>query len=125
MILDDFASILQTNGIGTVGTDIFKGLLPDQPDAAVAVFMYSGQPPELSAPVDRPAFQVRVRDVDFLTGFNKTTAIQKALHGICESDIGGTHFLLIAANGSPMGIGRDANDRWEWTQNFYTMTRRN
>lgn len=48
MLLDELASYMQTNGIGTLGTDLFAGQLPESPDACVALYEYGGLAPEHS-----------------------------------------------------------------------------
>ena len=45
MLLDDVADLISTGGYGTLGTNLFKGMLPSDPDEAVAVIHYGGLEP--------------------------------------------------------------------------------
>lgn len=126
MLLDDIASYLQTAGIGTVGTDIFKGEMPAEPDNCIGLFEYGGGRPEHApgAPLDRPGLQARVRNLSYPVARQKCQDIQNVLHGIHEQAINGTYYILILANQSPEPLGRDANDRMEFVQNFSVIYER-
>jgi hypothetical protein len=123
-ILDDLASKLQTAGKGTVGTNIFKGEMPDTPDNCVALYETGGYPPEIVATIDYPTFQVRTRNTDYSTGRAKAQEISDVLHGLTETTLGTTHYLLIRAMQAPASIGRDEKKRWEFTQNYKIIMRR-
>jgi len=41
-VLNDLAVRLQTRGVGTIGTDIFRGRTPDEPDQLVRVQTFDG-----------------------------------------------------------------------------------
>lgn len=120
MLLDDIAAYLQTNSLGTVGTDIFKGSLPDQPDNCIALFEYAGDRPEHAqgAPLDKPGLQIRVRNKSYSSARQKCQEIQNLLHGIHEQIINNTRYVLMLANQSPEPLGRDASDRMEFVQNY-------
>lgn len=128
MLLDDIADYLQAQGIGTVGGDIHKGFLPDQPDNLVAVFEYAGSPMELtmcdSPVVERPGLQVRVRNRTYPAAKAKIEAVVDALHGLAETVLGATRYLLIRANQSPASMGRDASNRSELVVNFTVIKER-
>jgi hypothetical protein len=129
MLLDDVAAYLQSKGVGTVNTDLFKGYLPDQPDNLVALFEYAGDPTELTMGDDDPTLecpglQVRVCNKSYPTGRAKIGAVVDALHGLAESVLGGKRYLLIRANQSPESIGQDANRRNEWVVNFSVLKER-
>lgn len=124
MLLDDIASHLQSQGIGTVGTNIFKGLLPDQPDNCIALFEYAGSPPDLHWEGEYPGLQVRVRNKSYSAGREKIGSVVSKLHGLCEQTINSTRYLLLKANQSPGGLGRDANGRNEWVVNFTVIKER-
>ena len=66
MLLDDIGDYLSSGGIGTVGLTVFKSLLPDSPDACVAIFETGGFPSlhtmSASSPAaENPTFQVVCR----------------------------------------------------------------
>jgi hypothetical protein len=128
MLLDDIAAYLQAQGIGTVGTDIHKGFLPDQPDDLVALFEYAGSPTELTmcdAPaLERPGLQVRVRNRTYPAARATIAAAVDALHGLADVTLDGTRYLLIRANQSPASIGLDQNNRSELVCNFNVIKER-
>ncbi|MDQ7794148.1 MAG: minor capsid protein [bacterium] len=128
MLLDDIAAYLQAQGIGTVGTDIHKGFLPDQPDNVVALFEYAGSAMGLtmcdSPTIERPGLQVRVRNRTYPAARAKIEAVVDVLHGCAELVLGGTRYLLIRANQSPASMGLDASNRSELVVNFTVLKER-
>ena len=127
MILDDAADLLSSGGIGTVGTNLFKGIMPDIPDACVAVFETGGLPPVHAmasavgqAVVERPRIQVlcRAAQYDYATARTKAHDVYKLLDGLPARDINGTAYKWIAAVQSPFFIGPDANGRVLISCNF-------
>ncbi len=117
-MLKEIGTYLQTQGIGTLGADIFLGLMPDQPDNCIALFEYAGSPPDLHWNGEYPGLQVRVRNKSYAAGRAKIGEIVKELHGLHEQTLAGTRYLLIKARGSPEVLKRDANNRVELFTNF-------
>jgi hypothetical protein len=129
LLLDDIAGYLQTQGIGTVGKDLFKGYMPDQPDNMIALFEYAGSPMELTMgtgdpTLERPGLQVRVRNKLYPVGRAKVEQVVDVLHGLTEQVLGGKRYLLIRANQSPESIGLDASNRSELVVNFSVLKER-
>jgi hypothetical protein len=117
-MLNDIGTYLQDQGVGTVGTDIFLGLMPDQPDNCIALFEYAGSPPDLHWNGEYPGLQVRVRNKSYAAARTKIGEAMIALHGLHEQTLSGTRYLLIRARGSPEVLKRDANNRVELFVNF-------
>lgn len=121
-LLDDVADYLQQQGIGTRGTDLFVGRMPDEPDAAVVLIDTGGGEPSLIDNIDTPSWQVRVRAAAYPDAVAKAYAINDLLHGITESDLGAvgatSHFHLVWAIQSPVSLGQDDKQRSEFSQNF-------
>jgi hypothetical protein len=115
-VLREIGAYLATQNVGTVGTDIFFGLMPDQPDNCMALFEYAGSPPDLHWNGEYPGLQVRVR--------NKSYEAMTALHGLHEQTLSGTRYLLIKARGSPEVLKRDNNNRVELFVNFEIIKER-
>ena len=122
MLLDDIADLISSGGIGTVGSTsaygIYKGLLPDAPNAAVAVYETGGLEPYRkmhstagAVVAERPRIQVVVRSTAYSTGRQKANDAWKLLEGLPERTVNGTRYLYAAAVQAPFPIGRDANDR--------------
>ena len=117
-MLREIGAYLATKSIGTVGTDIFLGLMPDQPDNCIALFEYAGSPPDLHWNGEYPGLQVRVRNKSYAAARTKIGEAMTALHGLHETVLGGTRYLLVKARGSPEVLKRDNNNRVELFVNF-------
>ncbi|MBA1336730.1 MAG: hypothetical protein HPY66_3165 [Firmicutes bacterium] len=118
MMLNEIGSYLQAQGVGTLGSDIILGLMPDQPDNCIALFEYAGSPPDLHWSGEYPGLQVRVRNKSYAAGRVKIGEIINLLHGLHETQLSGTRYLLVKARGSPEVLKRDASNRTEWFVNF-------
>ena len=117
-MLREIGAYLATKSIGTVGTDIFLGLMPDQPDNCIALFEYAGSPPDLHWNGEYPGLQVRVRNKSYAAARTKIGEVMDKLHGLHEQTLSGTRYLLIKARGSPEVLKRDTNNRVELFVNF-------
>lgn len=128
-LLDDIASHLVSKSIGTIGTDLFLGYMPDQPDNCVGVFEYAGEPMELTmgtgdAVLERPGLQVRARNKSYSAAKTKIDSVVTALHGLAEQTLNSKRYLLVRANQSPESIGMDQNNRSELVVNFSVLKER-
>jgi len=117
-MLNDIGTYLQAQGVGTVETDIFLGLMPDQPDNCIALFEYAGSPPDLHWNGEYPGLQVRVRNKSYAAARTKIGEVINKLHGLHEQTLSGTRYLLIKARGSPEVLKRDNNNRVVLFVNF-------
>ena len=75
----DIANYLETNGLGTYGTNIFTGSEPPGPDDSVTIYEYPGQPPSLKAGLEFPNINIRTRSLSWETARAKLQAIQDLL----------------------------------------------
>ena len=123
-MLSDIGNYLQAQGIGTLGTNIFLGLMPDQPDNCVALFEYAGSPPDLHWEGEYPGLQVRVRNKGYAAAREKIEEVVTELHGAHELTLNGTRYRVIKVRGSPEVLKRDANNRVELFVNFEIITER-
>jgi hypothetical protein len=123
-VLREIGAYLATKSIGTVGTDIFLGLMPDQPDDCIALYEYAGSPPDLHWNGEYPGLQVRVRNKSYAAGRTKISEVMAALHGLHEQTLSDTRYLLIKARGSPEILKRDNNNRVELFVNFEIIKER-
>ena len=123
-MLKEIGTYLQSQGIGTLGTDLFLGLMSDQPDNCIALFEYAGSPPDLHWNGEYPGLQVRVRNKSYRAGREKIQQIYELLHGLHNQIFSGTRYLLIKARGSPEVLKRDANNRIELFVNFEIIKER-
>lgn len=126
MILDDLAVRLQTAGLGTLGTTIFKGRLPpDAPGPAVAdeiitLLPVPGLPPRrvhdiVGPAIEQPVVQVRLRGRATPGGYAAlwAKALQTflALDGVVNTTINGVWYEALFALQSPFGLPED-----EWNR---------
>lgn len=123
MLLDEIGTYLQTNGIGTLGTDLFTGTLPDVPDNAVALYEYGGVAPVSTlgpgqAKFERPRIQVLARATTYSAARSKIESIFKLLHGLANTSLSSVRYLLIEAVQSPFFMEKDANNRIKLICNF-------
>lgn len=121
-------------GLGTLseveGGDVFVQNMPSEPDEAVAVSSYGGQPQQTKAPTDLPLVQVRVRGTkhDPVTPYERARAIYSALN--CRDNTliaaGTVHEAWVigctAIQSDPISLGADENGRHEWAVNFAYRT---
>jgi len=123
-VLTEIGAYLATKNVGAVGTDIFLGLMPDQPDNCIALFEYAGSPPDLHWNGEYPGLQVRVRNKGYAAARTKIGEVMDKLHGLHEQTLSGTRYLLVKARGSPEVLKRDANNRVELFVNFEIIKER-
>ena len=123
-MLIDISTYLKNQGVGTPGTDMFLGLMPDQPDNCIALFEYAGSPPDLHWNGEYPGLQVRVRNKSYAAARTKIGEVMAKLHGLYEQTLSGTRYLLIKARGSPEVLKRDNNNRVELFVNFEIIKER-
>ena len=117
-VLDDLATRIATAISGTVGTDVFKSLLPATPDAAVAVIETGGMAPEKRFGTkgiewERPAVQVIVRGApgDYETARTTCQTIFENVAEIETEDLSGTRYYLSEPLQNPFSLDRDEKSR--------------
>ena len=121
MLLPDIANKLQGLGIGTKGADLFMGTMPDMPDNLIALYEYPGEGRSLawnSTTREAPNLQVLVRNKSYDAGRTKIEQIVNALHGLANTTLGTTIYLLIKAIQSPGLLTRDSSNRAIFVVNF-------
>jgi hypothetical protein len=122
-MIDDIATHLQTQGVGTIGTDLFKSYLPDITGTAVAVLDTGGLEPDTYLPTHEPTFQVFVRSDTYSVGKAKLAAIRSALHQQKNLTVGSTYFYFILANSEGGHLGLNERGQNEFSMNFHCRTR--
>lgn len=123
-VLDDVGALLQTQGVGTLGTDLFLSTLPDVPDACVALYEYGGGPPQhtlggTSAKWEEPRIQAVARATTYSAARTKIGAIFTALHAVNNTTLSGTLYLSIEALQSPFFLEKDQSSRVKMVCNFH------
>lgn len=119
-LLDDIADYLSSGGIGTVGTNLFKGFAPDTPNALTVIYETGGQAPVHAmnasagqAVVEMPRIQVvcRATAYDYSTARSTAHSVFKLLDGLPARSINSVAYKWGAAIQSPFLMGRDEAGR--------------
>jgi hypothetical protein len=124
---EDVASHLVSTGrITALGTDCFINWMPETPDAVVVLTETGGSAPEYSLGGSQPpvlrsyGLQVRVRGA--ITGAQAARTLIENIWSdlglVSSRTINSTVYHVIVPVSSPMYLGRDTNERPEFTANF-------
>lgn len=119
------ATFLQARSpsLGTTGTNLFIGSLPDVDGLGILLTQYSGDVIETQSSgiaINQPSLQVRVHGAseDYATPLAHITAIQNALTSISNQTLSGIYFLRVRPISSIIALGQDENLTYEFTCNF-------
>jgi hypothetical protein len=115
----------------TLGTNLFLGDLPDQPDVCVAVFETGGVEPTMTfsgtgiPQMERPGVMVWVRHTSYSSGRTLAESCwqelaQIANESLANADSGTTLYQRVDPQGSPALMSRDELRRLLFTMNFDT-----
>lgn len=131
MILEALGDYLQTNSVGTLGTNIFLGKMPASPDYCITLYEYEGMAPVESfggSPydVDMPRIQVVVRGArdDYPAARDGAKTIRDLLSDLTDITISSTKVLRVASLGSTIPLGLDDKDRPRIAANFQAYVER-
>ena len=127
MLLDEIGSYLQSVGVGAVGSTIFKGDLPDEPVACLALLDGPSSMPDFAHGTDGPnieypRFQIIARGTREAGGQIAARQLADnayvALCRVVNLTLSGTRYLRIEPLQTPFLIGRDANGNVQIGANF-------
>lgn len=131
MILEALGDHLQTNAVGTLGTNIFLGKMPATPDYCITLYEYEGMAPTESFggnpyDIDMPRIQVVVRGArdDYPTARDAVNTIRGILADITDVTISSTKVLRVASLGAFIPLGLDDKDRPRIAANFQAYVER-
>jgi hypothetical protein len=116
-LLDDLATYLAAQSIGTVGVDIFTVKMPDSPSVCICLSARPGLAPDTVTTREAPGVRIQVRNVDTKAGslaaFTKAYEIKKLLHRKTGLQLGTalTLYHRIDATGEPGWVGSDSKAR--------------
>lgn len=123
--LNSVASYIQTNNLGTQGTNLFIGFLPTASTLQVVLTEYQGEVVETlrtgtQTSLKRSNMQVMVHGAknDYSTPETRIIAIQNLLTAMPESTISGIKILRIRPIGTLNALGQNENQEFEFTANF-------
>ena len=97
------------------GTDIFRDILPDQPDNCIAVVEYSGEVSFLNNMANR-SVQVRVRNTDHDNAKSKILDLYESVYepesGIRIIDFTAGRWGIVKPRNYPYSLSRDEDKRY-------------
>jgi len=123
-LIEQVATYLQDDfDLGTIGTDIFIGFMPESPDACIAVLDTGGTEPSRYLPIESPTFQAFIRATNYDNG-KAVLATVRGLHGKYGELVSGEdHFMLLHAISEGGHVGRDEQGRDLFSIIFTCRTR--
>lgn len=121
--IESVASYLESQSLGTRGTTLFIGAMPDTAVVTTLLTENSGSIVETGKAgiaLYQPQLQIRVRGAkeDFTTPHSRILTIQSTLAGLADQTIDGTRFLRFKPTSTVLSLGQDVVLRWEFTVNF-------
>ena len=116
---------------GTLGTNLFLGVLPESPDACVAVYENAGSSPAFTMGtggivIDYPMIQIIARAAreDYPTARDKAENIRVLLASVLETSVSGVHIRRMEPMGSVNQLGVDPKYRPLISVNFRCLVRK-
>lgn len=115
-LLTDFGQLLQSEGVGTLGTDIFLSRAPDQPDECLILTEYQAYPSRIfgnrNIPADeRHAVQVMARAADYPSALSLAHEAYDVVNFRHKTLASGRRYAWSKADSQPFFMGVDGNDR--------------
>lgn len=126
-VSQDVKDMLEGAGLATFaatsGWGLYVGQQPDQPDDVITV--YEGPDASTADPDNdlyNPTVQVRLRGTDYLATLNKALAVRdELLKQQLAVTVNGTYYLGFWSQGGLNPLGRDEQDRVQFTMSFALM----
>lgn len=120
MVLAELTTYLATQGIGTAATDLFYGLVPEEPDALTTLMDAGGLPnePDMGTPnvrLEFPHVQALTRGApnDYDGPRLKMQDVITAFTKIANQTISGVSYKAVMAKGPARKLRQDKNLRYE------------
>lgn len=125
--IDDLAADMQARGLGTVGTNLFIGQIPEKnADGtpllnALLLIPYGGAPSDNIHAAAHPRVQVTARNTSYAAASTKIHAVYAAYNEREGFDVGTsttTHVVDCMAQQTPFSLGQDERQAWRLVCNF-------
>ena len=117
-VLEAVGDYLDAQTTLTLGTDLFLGILPDQPDVCVAVMEDSGNAPRYGMgpggiQIDQPSLQVYSRAArdDYPAARDRADEVRLLLAAVTDLTMSGLRVLRVEPTGSVSPLGVDEEHR--------------
>lgn len=116
-VLTGLGTVLQSAGVGTVGSSIFYSALPmEEPDNAIALVEYGGAAPQWSFNAiewEQPRVQVLVRSASgYASARAWAQSAWNALAAVKNQAIGGIWYQQVAVLQSPFVLSLDQREQY-------------
>ena len=126
----DIAAILVADtSLGlTIASNLFVGKEPTSPENAVTILDTPGEPPQLTLAGKGedyyyPSFQIRVRNIDYRTGYNLAHDIMVSLHSRASEVWNDTLYTVITCISDVSLMDWDDNGLCRFIVNFNAQRR--
>ena len=117
-ILDALGAYLQTQGQGTLATNIFLARMPDTPDACVTLYENQGVGPDHTfgasvKAIDHQRVRVYCRAArnDYPSARSKAEAVRAVLGAIRNTSLSGVSIMTVLSTSELYPLQRDGDDR--------------
>lgn len=133
MMLDEIAKYLSDKGLVTVGVDLFKSFMPNDPFTVTTIYEYPGSRNQFTfgttsaAAWERPRLQVVSRSTSYATARKKIESIYSALELVANQTLAptstavGSLYIRIQPIQAPFTMGIDYHELMRVTCNFDVM----
>lgn len=125
-LITEVAQHLHNQGIGVLGTSLFRNYLPDRDSSfAISVIDTGGVEPDIDLPTKEPTFQIYIYATTYSVGKAKLTLVRSALHQKYNTQLvpDGNFYFYINAISEGGYLGRDEKGRDLFSMNFRTLIR--
>lgn len=117
------ADYIQTNNLGTKGTNLFIGFLPSSATLQTVLTEYAGNPVQTlrtGISIRKSNLQVKTHGAegDYTTPRTRIEAIQTLLTGIQDQTISGIRIMRVLPLDTINALGQNDNQEFEFTANF-------
>lgn len=121
--INALADYIQTNNLGTKGTNLFIGFVPSSAALQTVLTEYTGSTVETmrtGISMKKSNMQVKTHGVegDYVTPRTRITAIQNLLVGIQDQTISGVRIVRVLPLGTINALGQNDSQEFEFTANF-------
>lgn len=91
---------------------------PAAPNDTITIYDTGGSDPFPDAELYYPTIQIRVRNLEYQTGYAKQLQILEALTLPTTFEINDTRYIGVWNNGDIISLGKDQNSRYIFTANY-------
>lgn len=121
--INSIADYIQTNNLGTKGTNLFIGFMPSNATLQTVLTEYAGTTVETlrnGIALKKSSLQVKTHGAegDYATPRTRIQNIQNLLVAIQDQTISGLRIIRVLPLGTINALGQNDNQEFEFTANF-------